>query len=111
MKNPSPGSWRGGSGRPGETVVPTGAALIATIRRTPTARIAVTMTRVPGAAIPASVLLCGPRQDSTASAPATAGASSSGPDAARSAGTTRTDGPAATPAGSLAGLRTTTVTS
>lgn len=35
MNNPSPGSCRGGSGRPGEAWVPTGEALIATIRRGP----------------------------------------------------------------------------
>src|SRR5215469_18806771 len=38
MRNPSPGSCRGGSGRPGEGVVETGEALIATIRCTPAAR-------------------------------------------------------------------------
>jgi hypothetical protein len=53
-------------------VVATGEALIATIRRTPAARIAVMIAAVPGAAIPASELLCGPSADSTAPAPATA---------------------------------------
>jgi hypothetical protein len=38
--------------------VPTGEALIATRRRAPVASIAVVMERVPGAAIPASELLC-----------------------------------------------------
>ena len=92
VTTPSPGSWLGGSGRPGEATVPTGAALTTTTRRTPVARIAWTMARVPREAIPASALDRGPRPDSTASAPATAGSSSSGPAAARSAVTARTSG-------------------
>ena len=40
-----------------------------TIRRTPAAVFAAMMTRVPGAAMPASALECGPRPDGTASAP------------------------------------------
>src|ERR671910_512589 len=89
VTSPSPGSWLGGSGRPGEATVPTGAALTTTTRRTPVACIAWTMARVPREAIPASALDRGPRPDSTASAPATAGTSSSGPAAARSAVTAR----------------------
>jgi hypothetical protein len=69
--------------------VPAGEALIATIRRTPVARMALVIARVPGAAIPASELLCGPSADSTASAPATADSSACGPGRARSTVTTR----------------------
>ena len=54
MKNPSPGSCLGGPGLLGVGTVETGAALTATIRRTPAACIAATMARVPCAAMPAS---------------------------------------------------------
>ena len=54
MKNPSPGSRLGGLGLPGVGTVETGAALTATIHRTPAACIAVTMARVPCGAKPAS---------------------------------------------------------
>ena len=40
MKNPSPGSYFGGFGRPGDGTVPIGAALTTTIRLTPAALIA-----------------------------------------------------------------------
>lgn len=109
--NPSPGSWRGGFGWPGEGVVATGEGLIATIRRTPAVRIAVMMAAVPGAAIPASALVCGPRADSTAPAPATADSRACWPGLARSAVTTRAALLASTSGGSLAGLRATAVTS
>ena len=69
MMNPSPGSYRGGVGRPGEGTVPIGAALTTTSRRTPRAFIAETMARVPGAVMPASARLRGPRHEITASAP------------------------------------------
>src|SRR6516162_2453438 len=111
MRNPSPGSCLGGSGRPGEATVPTGEALIVTIRRTPAARIAVMIAWMPGAAIPASALLCGPRADSTASAPAIADSRRCGYGLARSTATIRAGRPAGTSWGSLAGLRATAVTS
>ena len=75
MKNPSPGSCFGGLGRLREGTVLTGAALTATMRRMPVVFIAATMARVPWKAIPASELECGPRPDSTASAPAIADSS------------------------------------
>jgi hypothetical protein len=103
--SPSPGSCRGGWGRPGEGTVETGAALTTTTRRTPVACMAWTMARVPREAMPVSRLDRGPSPESTASAPATAGSSISGPAAARSAVTTRI------PAGRALGSRTTTVTS
>ena len=64
-----------GWGRLLEGTVLTGAALTATMRRTPVAVIAAAIACVPAAAIPASELECGPRPDSTASAPATADSS------------------------------------
>ena len=105
MTSPSPGSCRGGSGRPGEATVATGAALTTTTRRTPVARIASTMASVPREATPASARDRGPSPDSTASAPATAGSRAAGPAVARSAVTARTS------AGRVAGFRTTAVTS
>ena len=84
---------------------------IAKIRRTPAARIASVIALVPGAAIPASELLCGPSADSTASAPATADSSTCGSGRARSAVMTRAAPAASTSGGSLAGLRATAVTS
>src|SRR5215470_4644468 len=56
MTNPSPGSCLGGRGRRGVAMVPTGAALTTTRRRTPAACIAPAMARVPVAAIPYSAL-------------------------------------------------------
>ncbi len=105
MKNPSPGSCLGGLGRLGVGTVPTGAALTATMRRTPAAFIAATTAGVPWEAMPASEFECGPRPESTASAPATADSSAAGSGAARSAVMARTS------RDSLAGLRTTAVTS
>jgi len=90
MKNPSPGSCRGGLGRPGDGTVPTGAALTTTTRRTPVACIARMTASVPGAVMPASAADRGPRPDRTASAPWTADSSTDGSGAARSAVTTRT---------------------
>ena len=46
MKNPSPGSCLGGLGLLGAGTVESGAALTATIRRTPAVGIAATMARV-----------------------------------------------------------------
>src|SRR5262249_38772029 len=80
-------------------------ALIATIRRTPAARIAVMIAAVPGAAIPASELLWGPSADSTASAPTIAVSKTCGPGLARSAVTTRAAPAARTSGGGLAGAR------
>ncbi len=105
MTSPSPGSCFGGRGRPGEGTVPTGAALTATMRRTPASCIAPTMARVPVEAIPNSAFDRGPSADSTASAPLVAAASAAGATLARSARTARTCG------GSVAGFRTTAVTS
>src|ERR1039457_641439 len=90
MRNPSPGSWRGGFGLAGEGTVPMGAALPTTRRRAPAAFIAAAMARVPCVAIPASAFDRGPRPESTASAPSTADLSVAGFGAARSAVTTRT---------------------
>src|SRR5437773_9391278 len=90
MKNPSPGSRRGGFGRPGDGTVETGAALTTTMRRTPAASIAWTMAWVPGRVIPASDSDLGPRAEITASAPRTAEESTAGSGADRSALTVRT---------------------
>src|SRR5215467_12767118 len=105
MMNPSPGSCLGGRGRRGEGMVPTGAALTTTRRRTPAACIAPAMARVPVEAIPYSAFDRGPSADSTASAPPTAVARAAGCAPARSALTVRTS------AGSEAGFRATAVTS
>ena len=82
-----------------------GAALTTTMRRTPVACIASTMARVPREAIPASDADRGPRQESTASAPATADSSTAGSAVTRSAVTARTC------LDSRCGLRMTAVTS
>src|SRR5262249_830171 len=105
MTNPSPGSCLGGRGRRGAAMVPTGAALTTTRRRTPAACIAPAIARVPVEAIPYSAFDRGPSADSTASAPPTAVARAAGCAVARSALTARTS------AGSAAGFRTTAVTS
>src|SRR5262245_1765842 len=69
MKNPSPGSYFGGFGRPGDGTVPIGAALTTMILFTPTALIACTIARVQRAATPASADDRAPRPDRTVSAP------------------------------------------
>ena len=95
----------GGLGLLGVGMVPTGAALTATMRRTPVAFIAATMAGVPWEAIPASELECGPRAESTASVPVIADSRAAGSGAAMSVVTVRTW------RDRLAGLRTTAVTS
>jgi hypothetical protein len=52
MKKPSPGSYLGGRGRPGEGTVSTGAALTTRMRETPVAHIAFASARVPVATTP-----------------------------------------------------------
>src|SRR5215475_14385607 len=105
MKKPSPGSYLGGVGRPGDGTVDTGAALTTTIRRTPVAFIAAIMLRVPCEAIPAWDRDDGPSPERTASAPSRAGSSETGSAAFRSAVTLRTL------TDSFVGSRTTAVTS
>src|SRR5882724_6129543 len=91
MKNPSPGSYFGGYGRPGDATVEIGAALTTTMRRTPVACIAWTMARVPCQATPTSDLETAPSAEITASAPLTADSSTAaGSGADRSALTTCT---------------------
>src|SRR5215204_4830827 len=105
MKNPSPGSCFGSFGRPCEGMVPIGAALTTTMRRTSVACIAWTMARVSCDTILDSEFDRGPRPESTASALSTANSSAEGSAAARSAVTVRTC------LDSFLGFRTTAVTS
>src|SRR5262245_6043531 len=87
MKNPSPGSWRGGRGYAGDGTVPMGAALTTRSRRVPVARIASTIAVVPVEATPVSDFERGPSPDSTASQPFTAAFRAPGSGWARSTAT------------------------